>query len=115
MAPPGNFGPGTPGLKIGLGVKFFRSGVQSANFVAANRLTPFSSYNFFPRVPMFNHHWQNFTKLSKNPKINFLFGRLCSGGSCINKVGISHMCAYDQNGVEAEQNIFPFKVGLFPG
>ena len=40
--------------------------------------------------------------------------RFCQTGHCITKVGLSDVCAYDQDGVEDPEPIFPFKVTFVP-
>ena len=40
--------------------------------------------------------------------------RFCSTGHCINKVGLSNICTHDQEGIEYQEPIFPFKVTFEP-
>ena len=114
LAPNAAFGPGTLGLSPGVAVKFLRSGVPSANIVLIYDFLPLKSYDFFS-VFVSNHFDANFEMLDKIPKIKFILKRFCSSGKCINKVGLSHLCSHDQNGIKADENIFPFKIDLVPG
>ena len=38
----------------------------------------------------------------------------CSTGECLIKVGLSNLCNYDQNGIEADSIVFPYKIDLEP-
>ena len=94
------------GVTPGGGVKFFRSGRSSANFVILNQLAPIAdkNYNFFA-VPMSNHISDDTPAFLIPVAIKF-----CQAQSCITKVGLSDACRYDQDGNEAETVAFPYKV-----
>lgn len=98
------------GLTPGAGIKFLRSGVTSANFVALNQLGPMdaSSFNFF-KVPISNHIPDNIPLPLIPAALKF-----CQAEKCPTKVGISDLGKYDQDGNEVEQPIFPFKLTFEP-
>ena len=116
LSPNTIFGPNTPGLSVGLALKFLRSGVRSANIVMVHgeNFLSIPSYDFFS-VNVSNHNIADFEHLiATNPKVGFVLSRLCSSGYCINKVGLSDVCTYDQQGNRADNVIFPFKLYLCP-
>lgn len=94
------------GMTPGAGIKFLRSGRSSANFVALNQLGPIEggNYNFFA-VPLTNQLPDDIP-LPLVP----LGVKFCQAQSCPVKVGLSDICKYDQEGNEAEEIVFPFKV-----
>lgn len=99
------------GLVPGAGVKFLRTGGMSANFLILNSLDPMpnSEYNFFA-VPLMN-------QISGNPggvAQQVLAQKFCQTGHCITKVGLSNVCTHDQDGNEAEQVEFPYKLIFEP-
>jgi len=98
------------GMTPGGGLKFFRSGRSSANFVVMNKLSPIAdnNYNFFA-VPLSNHIPED-TPARLEP----LAKKFCQAQSCPTKVGLSDVCKYDQDGNKAENVVFPFKVSLVP-
>lgn len=94
------------GVTPGGGVKFFRTGKSSGNFVILNQLGPIAdnNYNFFS-VPLYN-------QISEETPI-FLIPvaiKFCQAQDCPTKVGLSDICRYDQEGNEAENIVFPYKV-----
>ena len=96
------------GVTPGGGVKFFRSGISSANFVILNQLGPIAdkNCNFFS-VPLFNHIPDNVALKLIPAALKF-----CQAQSCPTKVGLSDLCTYDQEGNKSEDVVFPFKVSL---
>lgn len=98
------------GVIPGGGVKFFRSGRSSANFVILNQLGPIadSNYNFFS-VPMSNVIPED----TPIPLIPVAL-KFCQAQDCPTKVGISDVCKYDQEGNEVENLVFPYKVTFVP-
>ena len=96
------------GVTPGAGVKFFRSGRSSANFVTLNQLGPIAdqNYNFFA-VPLPNHIPEDIPR-----KIIPLVIKFCQAQSCATKVGLSDLCSYDQEGNTPDEVVFPFKVSL---
>ena len=99
---------GNGGVTPGGGVKFFRTGRSSANFVILNQLGPMvdNNYNFFA-VPMSNHIPEDAPAFLIPVALKF-----CQAQSCPTKVGLSDVCKYDQEGNEAENVVFPFKVNM---
>jgi len=98
------------GMTPGGGVKFFRSGKHSADFVILNQLGPIAdeNHNFFA-VPLSNHIPED-APLALAP----LALKFCQAQSCPTKVGLSDASTYDQNGNEADNVVFPFKVNFVP-
>ena len=98
------------GVTPGIGIKFLRSGVKSANFVALNQLAKMDDnrHNFFA-VPLRNH-------LPEDVPIPLIAVALkfCQASKCISKVGLSDVCKYDQDGNEAANLVFPFMVTFEP-
>jgi hypothetical protein len=91
----------------GMGVKFLRDGVDSANFVAMFSVDGQDTLNFF------EHDWSNHipdvTSLSLIP----LELRFKTATKYIQTVGLSDMAAYTQDGVE-ESPVFPFSLRFEP-
>ncbi len=98
------------GVVPGLGIKLFRDGVPSGNFVALVTLNPLpdSSYNFF-ESEFSNHIPTADTALTKTLVVKFR-----QGSTCPNKVGLSDLTAFDSKGTKAEANLFPFKLTMRP-
>ena len=92
------------GVTPGGGVKFFRTGRPSGNFVILNKLQPIAdkNYNFFA-VPLSNQIPDD------APKIAIKF---CQAQACVTKVGLSDVCRYDQEGNEVQDIVFPYKVSF---
>ena len=98
------------GVAPGGGVKFFRTGKSSGNFLFRDG-TPFgrianNNYNFFS-VPLSS-------QISVSP-LTLIAGvmKLCQASDCQTKVGLSDICRYDQEGNEAENIVFPYKVNYY--
>ena len=94
------------GVTPGGGVKFFRSGKPSADFVILKAFGPIENenYNFFA-VPLSNH------KLEEDPMgLAPLTRKFCQAQTCETKVGLSDASTYDQDGNKANDVVFPFKV-----
>jgi len=98
------------GVTPGAGVKFFRTGKHSADFVVLNQLGPIvdENHNFFA-VPLFNHISEHAPAALIPVNVKF-----CQAQSCPTKVGLSDASTYDQDGNIAEDVIFPFKVSFVP-
>ena len=94
------------GVTPGGGVKFFRSGKPSADFVILNQLGPIvnENHNFFA-VPLSNHIPEDAPKSLAPLALKF-----CQAQSCPTKVGLSDASTYDQDGNKADDIVFPFKV-----
>ena len=89
----------------GAGVKFFRTGRSSANFVAVFRFRSLSTNNFFS-VPLSNNPGDAYVDS------NLALQKFCQVTNCTKIVGLSDICKYDQEGNEAKKNVFPFKVSF---
>jgi len=102
------------GVTPGAGVKFFRTGRSSGNVVLLNQLAPIadSNYNFFS-VPLLNLIPEEMPASFKT-KSKLILTKFCQAQDCPTKVGLSDLCKYDQEGNEAENIVFPFKVTLMP-
>lgn len=85
----------------GIGVKFFRSGVHSANFVALRATGPGGSMDFF-NGDISNH-------VAPPPELQALM-KFQQASNCISMVGLSDVCTYDQNGAKATRPNFPFEL-----
>jgi len=96
------------GLTPGLGFKFARTGVQSANFVALHSLDLGQSWNFF-KYNQSNHISppQGATKA--------LALKFNQASQCAPQVGISDLARYSQDGTEHNPPNFPFKLFMVPG
>lgn len=90
------------GLFPGMGIKFFRSGVHSANFVALRATGPTGgSFNYF-KGDISNHVPPPF-ELQALMKFQ-------QASNCISMVGLSDVCAYDQDGSKVADAVFPFEI-----
>ena len=93
-----------PGMTPGASVKFLRTGRLSGNFVAINSASPIENgnHNFFA-VPLTTH----------TPQINNPVAmKFCQASWCPEKIGVSDLCKYDQDGNEAEKLVFPFHLSM---
>ena len=99
---------GPVGVTPGGGVKFFRSGRSSGNFVILNKLGPMAdkNYNFFA-VPLSNHIPEDVPKQAIAGVMKF-----CQAQPCVTKVGLSALCTYDQEGNKPDDVVLPFKVSF---
>ena len=97
------------GFPPGIGVKFARSGVHSANYVALNSLDA-STFNFFG-LNMSNHIGSPSSIATK-----LLVKKFQQASQCAPQVGLSDLAKYDQSGrpVPANEVRFPFKLFLVP-
>jgi hypothetical protein len=89
----------------GMGIKFLRSGVRSADFVALRSAGPGGSYNFFESV--FSNH------VVPPPELEALH-KFTQASGCPNMVGLSDVCSYTQAGVQAHDPRFPFEILFEP-
>lgn len=92
------------GVAPGMGVKFFRDGRPSANFVAMYSLDgqPTGETNFF------QHAWNNHIGLSDNAGLQFLAKKFWQASYCPLMVGLSDLSA-DEHGKPGK---FPFKLNF---
>ena len=107
MASGNDFTSGDHGMTPGFSLKFLRTGRVSANFVGIDSFTPMpnTNYNFFA-VPLSNHLHETIY----NPAVI----KFCQATDCPERIGISDLGKFDQDGNEAEEPIFPFKITLEP-
>lgn len=89
------------GMFPGLGIKFLRDGVTSANFVALRSTGPGGSNDFFAQD--ITNHVPPSTALQALMKFQ-------QASSCISMVGLSDVCLYDQDGTKASNVAFPYQV-----
>ena len=91
----------------GMGLKFLRDGVDSANFVAFNSVNGQESYNFFEKD--WSNHIPRATGALQAGSIKFL-----PVSKFILTVGLSDMAKYTQDGTEETDVIFPWKLRFEP-
>jgi len=89
----------------GVAVKLLRSGVRSANFVALVAGPTNEDYNFFAR---------NFSTQATPPKALVALNKFQQASDCINQVGLSDVCKYDQDGSMVASPRFPFELLFAP-
>jgi len=96
------------GVVPGIGIKFLRSNIVSANFVALKSLSaiPDQNYNFFS-VALSNHIPPGSGYAAK-----LLTKKFKQASQCPTQVGLSDICTYDEEGVKEQNVVFPFKVIL---
>jgi len=93
----------------GMGIKVFRSGVPSGNFVAMNRLTPQESWN------PFKHTWSNHVSGNNlTTELDLLSAKFGTVSSWANQVGLSDLASYDQNGNAISSPVFPWQLFFMP-
>jgi len=95
---------GTP-MFPGFGIKFLRSGVKSADWVALRTTGPGGSWNYFDSV-MANH-------VAPPPELVAL-QKFQQASGCIDMVGLSDACTYNSAGARAASPVFPFQVLFEP-
>jgi len=94
-----------PKIFPGFGIKFLRSGVRSADWVALRTIGDGGSWNFMES--QFANHAAPQDALLKLNKFQQASG-------CIDMVGLSDACTYDQNGHKISDPVFPFLVEFEP-
>lgn len=94
-----------PAMFPGMGIKFLRSGVRSADFVALRSTGPGGSFNYFS--DMLSNHVAPAAALVKLNKFQQASG-------CITSVGLSDLCTYTQAGEKTEKPEFPFEIMFYP-
>jgi hypothetical protein len=93
------------GIFPGLGIKFLRDGVHSANFVALRSTGPGGSKDFF---------YNDITNHGAPPTALEALMKFQQASSCISMVGLSDVCVYDQDGSKASSVSFPFQIFFEP-
>ena len=97
----------TPNMKPGMGVKFLRDSVDSANFVAMFGVDGQDSLNFF------ENDWSNHIPDPKDKSLIPLELRFKTATDWIQTVGLSDMAAFDQAGVAVDP-VFPWSLRFEP-
>eukprot|EP00927_Polykrikos_kofoidii_P061834 TRINITY_DN56661_c0_g1_i1.p1 TRINITY_DN56661_c0_g1~~TRINITY_DN56661_c0_g1_i1.p1 ORF type:complete len:436 (+),score=42.56 TRINITY_DN56661_c0_g1_i1:71-1309(+) len=95
------------GLTPGIGIKFARTGVHSAGFVALNSLDLGQSWNFF-KNNLSNHISPPCVETSP------LARKFQQASQCGQQVGISDLARFSQDGTPYASPLFPFKLFLVP-
>jgi len=101
-------GPARPPMKRGghvpgIGFKFMRTGVESANFVSLYSIEGIKGYDFFS-VDQSNHF-----QAAGGITAKFM-EKFEQASNCASKVGLSNSARYNQNGEETEDPRFPYKL-----
>jgi len=91
------------GTTPGIGMKFMRSGVPSANFVLLHSLDPVSDYN------MFGYNQSNHVSPLTGPP-DIISQKFTQVSNCITMVGLSDACTYTQSGTKVADPVFPYKI-----
>mmetsp|Transcript_23977 Transcript_23977/g.58038 ORF Transcript_23977/g.58038 Transcript_23977/m.58038 type:complete len:450 (+) Transcript_23977:2-1351(+) len=97
------------GIVPGIGWKFYRTGVVSADFVSLWKLTGTgASFDFFA-VNQTNH-------VPKPSDIITKIGgqKFSQASNCVNAVGLSDLCQYNQDGKKSSKLVFPYKLLFVP-
>lgn len=97
------------GFKPGIGVKLFRDGMPSANFVAMKSLENQQSGNFFEQD--FSNH---IPPPGLNPILLWLGFRFEQASPPALMVGLSDIASYDQTGAKVDFASFPYNLTLVP-
>ena len=97
----------TPNMKPGMGLKFLRDSVDSANLVAMFSVDGQDSLNWF------ENDWNNHIPDSKDLTLKPLELRFKTATEWIATVGLSDWAAFDQAGVAVDP-VFPFNLRFEP-
>ena len=92
----------------GMGLKFLRDGMDSANFVAFNSVNGQNSYNFFEK------DWSNHIPKAEGTALELASRKFLLISKFILTVGISNMATHTQDGTEEADVIFPWKLVFKP-
>ena len=95
-------------MKPGMGVKFLRDGVDSANFVAMFGVDGQETLNFFA------NDWSNHIPDVKSASLIPLELRFKTATEWIQTVGLSDMAAFAQDGSAEASPVFPWKLRFEP-
>lgn len=93
------------GMFPGIALKFLRSSIRSANFVALRSTGPGGSFNFFDG---------NLSNHVPPPRALTALMKFDQASSCAPMVGLSDVCAYEQDGSMVGTPRFPFEIGFEP-
>jgi len=91
------------GTTPGIGMKFMRSGVPSANFVLLHSLDPVTDYN------MFGYNQSNHISPPTGATA-ILATKFKQVSNCVTMVGLSDACRYTQDGTTVADPVFPYKI-----
>lgn len=97
-----------PNLKPGMGLKFLRDGVDSANFVAM------FSVDGQPSLNIFANDWSNHIPTPTDITLKPLEARFATQTNWIQTVGLSEMASYDQAGNYYATPNMPWKLRFEP-
>jgi len=95
-------------IKPGLGLKFLRDGVDSANLVSMFAVDGQDNWNFFA------NDWSNHIPAPVSKAFIPLGIKFHTATDFIQAVGLSDMAKYDQTGAEASPAVFPFSLRFEP-
>jgi len=93
------------GLFSGFGIKWLRSGLGSADFVALSTAGPGTGWNYF-KAPLGNH--------VAPAKALQETGKFQQASGCIDMVGLSDVCSWTQEGEKVTKPVFPFEIIFDP-
>lgn len=105
-------GSATPtGYKMfpGLGIKFLRSGVRSANFVALSAM-----FDKKESQDGWDFWKETFSNHVAPPSALMALGKFQQASGCITMVGLSDVCTYTQSGEAVDSPKFPYEVQFKP-
>lgn len=95
------------GVVPGIGMKFFRDGTHSANYVTLHSLDPHWDYNMFA-YNQSNH-------IATPPAYAIALGeKFKQASTCITMVGLSDACTWTQDGKKVANPVFPYKIEYRP-
>lgn len=95
-------------LRPGLGLKFLRNGMDSANLVAMPSVDGQKEWNFFA------NNFPNHVAAAQNMDTKMLSKKFSEATNFIQQVGLSEWCSADQNGNSERNNQFPYMVTFVP-
>ena len=95
-------------IKPGLGLKFLRDGVDSANLVSMFSVDGQDSWDFFA------NNWSNHIPDIVSKALIPLGIKFHTATDYIQAVGLSDMAKYDQTGAVTDPAVFPFKLRFEP-
>lgn len=98
----------TPNMKPGMGVKFLRDGIDSANFVAMLGVDGQDDLNFF------QNDWSNHIPTPTDMALVPLALRFKTATEWIQTVGMSDFAKFDQEGNEETDLVFPWSLRFEP-
>jgi len=94
--------PPESGTFPGIGIKFLRSGIHSANMVALRQNGDESGQIHFFEEPLTNH--------VAPPSALMALGKFDQASGCLSMLGVSDMCSYSQDGSRVRNLNFPYEV-----